>query len=876
MREWWSRLRQWVARDTVTRELDEEISYHIEMAEQRYLRAGHAPAEAHRLARVQFGSSERFREEARREVGAPVLEDFLHDVSHALRALRSTPVFTAVAIGSLALGIGLNTAIFSIVDAVLLRPAPYPEPERLAYITVRSTGKERGGGFSIADFEGIRDVAGIAAAGAYLHAGSGVAWRGDAGAEQIDATRVTSGVLRALRVSPVLGRLPGAEDDRPGAPLVVLLGHEFWRNRLAARADVIGATLQLDGEPHQVVGIMPPGFRLPGTPRAELWPILQLEPAQARAPFWLRVVARLDPDASLAAVSTALTGAERAIRERFPESPPQWDFQLQPLREYLVRDSKRMMLVLAGAALLVLLLASANVANLLLGRTLGRAGELSLRSALGAGRGRLVRQLVTESLCVGVAGGSAGLLVAYGTIELAAAFAPRGLAALTELSLHTRALVFALATSLLVGILVGALPALRVPTSLAQALRSGQRTGEGRERARLRQGLVVVQFALAVTLLIGAGLLVSSLRQLRSVATGAAREGVLVVRLSLPEARYPESADTRRFFEQLEERVGALPGVRIAAVSMAVPPSRLVMTNPFMPEGYVLGPDELAPLAEELMVSPGYFDALDIDLLGGRAFTAADHADAPRVVIVNRTLAERYFPGRDPIGRMLQSANPDPAAPPRRIVGVVDDVRYQGLREERMPTVYKAFAQSPWWRTMYLVVRSSVEPTSLVPSIRREVSGLDPEVPLQQVRTMDELMNEAVAGPRLQTGLIASFALLALVLSSAGIYAVMSYAVARRRREASVRMALGARRAQILRLMLVEALQLAVLGSVIGVAVAVLLTRLLESGLYGVEPLDLPTYARAVSILLAVGALAALIPALRAARAEPAQALRAD
>ncbi|HVE79834.1 MAG TPA: ABC transporter permease, partial [Gemmatimonadaceae bacterium] len=656
------------------------------------------------------------------------------------------------------------------------------------------------------------------------------------------------------------------------------LSHAFWRDHFAAAPSALGGTLVLDGEPHTVVGVMPPGFTLPGLPDDDVWPIARLEPPRYRAPFFLRAVARLAPGASAEQARAQLAALARRGKAQYPDSPPEWSYQVTDLKTLLVRDIRPTVLILYGAVALILLMSVGNVANLMLARATARARELAVRTALGAGRARLAAQLVTESTLVALLGGVLALALAHAGVRLLVAMAPGELPRLHEVRVDGVVLLFTAAVALAAGLLVGVAPALALRHgALADELRGGNKGGtDSRERRRVRSALVVAEFALAIMLMVGAGLTIHSLLRLQRVQPGARADHVLVARLSLPEARYPEPAQTEAFFDQLLARVAASPGVSEVGIGMAVPPNRLVMTDPFTPEGKTFAAGESAPLAEELMVSPGYFRALGIPLARGRNFTDADREGAPPVAIVNETMARRFYPVGDAVGRWIQTGDPDPEAPKLTIVGVVPDVKYTGLDAEPAPTIYVPFKQHRWWRTMYVVVRGSGDPLRHLPAVRGAVAAVDPQVPLQEARTMDDLLFASVAEPRFRAGLLGGFGAIALLLASAGIFGVMSYTVNQRRRETGVRLALGASRGDVMRVVVGEGVRLAMAGVVLGLLLALALARTLAAVLYEVSPLDPATFAATATLLVIVGLAACAVPAYRASRTDPMIAMRGE
>ncbi|MEO7963392.1 MAG: ABC transporter permease, partial [Gemmatimonadaceae bacterium] len=561
-------------------------------------------------------------------------------------------------------------------------------------------------------------------------------------AEQIIGARVTAGLWRAFGVTPVAGRLPLPAEDIPGGERVVMLSYAFWRDRYGASPAAIGQSLTLDGERHTIIGVMPPSFSLPRRPRDDVWPVLQLEPPTARAPFYLNVIGRLKTGVDEGRARAELTTVAATVKRTYPDATSEWTYLLTDLRTTIVRDARATVLILYGAVALVLLLAAANVANLFLARATVRGPELAIRTALGAGRRQLALQLVTESVMVAIVGGALGLLLALGGVRLLAVAVPGNLPRMNEVSIDGTVLMFTIVVALVTGVVVGIAPAIQVPRrALSSQLREGGRGGgEGSERRRVRAMLVVGEFAVAVTVLIGAGLVVNSLLHLQRVSAGTPSEGILAIQLTAPEARYPKMEQAEEFFDNVTRSVAAIPGVAGVGISMAVPPDRLVMTNPFTPEGKVFAPGEIAPLAEEMMVSPSYFSTLRIPVLRGRAFFETDRQGAPNVAIVNETFAKRYFPGAEAVGRWVQTGDPDPKADRLTIVGIVPDVKYQGLDAHSEPTIYVPYRQNRWWRSMYVVVRTAGAPLAVLPAIRASVRSVDPQVPLREVRTMDQLL----------------------------------------------------------------------------------------------------------------------------------------
>jgi len=807
------------------------------------------------------------------------MNGIVQDVRYGVRMLLRSPGLTAAAILGLALGIGANTAIFSVVDAVLLRPLPYPDADRLLSVhQVWATSPDEHDVLSTDDVVALREgAAAFMQAAAYFSPAGGFAITGGGEPEQVRGTTVTAELFDALGTRPALGRafLPG--DDSLGAEPVVVLSHALWQRRFGGDPQVVGRLLTVDSRPHTVVGVMPKGFRFPRDGVADLWPIFRPERSSSRPPYYIRTVARLRPGVRPADVQGALQSITRQIKEQFPDSPADWRLDAAPLKGELVGDVRPALLVLLGAVALVLLIATANIANLLMARATARRQEMAIRAALGAGRARLVRQLLTESLMLAGAGGLFGILLSHWGSDLLVRLGPSDLPRLHEVGIDLRVLLYTATVTILSGILFGLAPAVGVSRpGLASKLHTGARGTTDHAGRRLRSLLVVTEFALAVMLLCGAGLLIRSFLRLQQVSPGFDAGGILTASVSLPQARYPDEAARSAFFREVVERAGSLPGVQAAAISMALPPDLLVMTNPYTVEGRPLPPGRNPPAVAQLLIGGDYFRVLGVPLLRGRAFTDADTAAAPQVIIINQTMAATQFPGEDPIGRRIQLGDPDPQSPWVTIVGVVGDVKYTGLDSAPEPTMYTPYEQNLWWPTMYLVMRSSVDPAGLAQAVRAQVAALDPLLPMAQVRTMDELLGRSVAEPRFRTTLLGIFAAVALLLATVGIYGVVSYTVGQRTQEFGIRMALGARRQDVLALVLGQGMVLAGIGVAIGLVASLALNRVLAGILFGVSPTDLVTFCAVPLVMVAAALLACYVPARRATRVDPMVALRSQ
>jgi len=805
--------------------------------------------------------------------------NLVQDLRYGARTLARNPGVTAAAILALALAIGANTAIFSVVNAVLLRPLPYPDADRLLSVhQLWDTSPDEHDVLSSDDVVELREgSAEVMQVAGYFSPVGGFALTGDGEPEQVAGTAMSAEAFDVLGTPPALGRAFLPDDDRPGAEPVVVLSHALWQRRFGGDPSIVGRSLSVNSQDHTVVGVMPAGFRFPRDSVADLWPIFRPERSLGRPPYYVSAVARPRPGQGPAEVRGVLQSVTRRIQERFPDASAEWRLAAAPLKDEVVGNVRPALLLLLGSVGFVLLIATANIANLLLARATARRKEMAIRAALGATWTRLARQLVTESLILAAAGGLLGILLSLWGTEILVRLGPRNLPRLQEVGIDLRVLLYTAALTTLSGILFGLAPAARATFGgLAPALLAGARGTTDRGGRRLRSLLVVSEFALAVMLLCGAGLLIRSFLHLQDVSPGFDAGGILTASISLPEGRYADGAARSTFFRQLVERAGILPGVQAAAISMALPPNLLVMTNPYTVEGRPLPPGRNPPAVAQLLIGGDYFDALGVTLLRGRDFSEADADGAPGVVIINETMAATLFPNEDPIGRRLQLGDPDPESPWVTIVGVAADVKYTGLDRTPEPTMYTPYDQNLWWPTMYLVLRSSVDPAGLTQAVRAQVAALDPLLPVARVRTMNELLGQSVAEPRFRTTLLAIFAAVALLLATVGIYGVLSYSVGQRTQEIGIRMALGAQGRDVLTLVLRQGITLAGLGLAIGLAAAASLSRVLASLLFGVGPMDLATFGAVALVMLAAALLACYVPARRATRVDPLVALRTE
>ena len=820
-----------------------------------------------------------------------MIDTLRHDLGQALRSLRRRPTFAALAVATLALGIGATTAIFSVVNGVLLRPLPYQRPAEVMMVHTRLDGVP-GKEFSPPEYWDLRErnrsFSRIAAFsnGTLTLTGSGTPERFDAGYVSADA-------IPLLGVAPALGRSFAAEEDLPGRPPVVLLSDGLWKRRFGADPRIVGRTLILDDRPTTVIGVMPPGFQLPthylGT-GMEAWTLLQLDPVAERSErgwHWLSVIGRLRPGVDHLSAEREVGGIMSAMVKEYPnEYDEAFTGSVTASAEQLVGDIRPILLVLMGAVALLLLIAAANVASLFLARAEERHREIAVRAALGARAGRIVRQLLTESATLAVVGGAAGLLLAaYGTRALVAA-APPTLPRLDAIGLDLPVLAFTAVISIVTGLLFGLAPAwYAARPDLSRALTDGGRGGSaGARRQRFRRGLVVTQIALALVLVVAAGLLIRSFERMRGVDPGFEPEGLLTAWLELSPVRYESNESIRAFFERLVERAEAIPGVRSAAVVKALPMAEPEIGDwSFLREGrFSLPPkQEDWNLSYWQAVGPGYFETMRMPVLQGRGIEAGDRAGTPQVAVVNRTLARQSWPGEDPIGQRLLMGGGATDSVYRTVVGIVGDVRHRGLDAAPRPEIYLPHAQFPAGtgtplRTMRLVLRTEGKPGALPVSLRAALAELDPDIPLTDVQTMEEALGVWAAERRLTMLVVASFALLALALGAVGVYGVMAHLVTQRTREIGIRIALGAVPREILGLVLSQGVRLALMGVGVGLLGALAASRLLTRLLFQTAPTDTSTFVSTAVALALVAVAASLVPAVRAVRTDPVDALRSE
>ncbi|HKA17152.1 MAG TPA: ABC transporter permease [Blastocatellia bacterium] len=803
------------------------------------------------------------------------METLFQDLRYGFRMLYKNPGFTAVALLALALGIGANTAIFSVVNSVLLRPLSYSDPSRL--VMIWENHQQRGGPerewASPADFRDYQEQT-----NSFEHITAFLGWgptlTGQGEPEDLLGAAVSHDTFAMLGIQPALGRTFSEEEDRPGAEKVVVLSNQLWNRRFASDPTIVGKNIALSDESYTVIGVMPRGFTFPILTNAELF--RTVKPAIAglqgcdRGCVILRLIARLKSSVTIEGARAEMNAIAVQTAERYPESNKGVGTTLVPLQEQLVGDVRPAMLVLLGAVGLVLLIACANVANLLLARAATREKEVAIRAALGARRMRLIRQHLTESLTLALIGGMLGLILAFWLVHLLVTFAPKGTPRVAEIAIDPIVLAFTCGVALFTGVAFGLAPALlSSKTNLSNALKEGGRDTSASSRGvRIRSALVVFEVALALMLLIGAGLLIKSFVNLQHIDPGFNPRSALRVDVSLPRTRYPARNQPTAFYKQLIERIVALPGVQSVGGISRLPLSGGGTDTEFEIEGQPPSEPDRQPVAWYSSVTPDYFRTMGIRLIQGREPLESDNADSPKVVVISETLARRYFPDEDPIGKRLVFGTDK-----REIAGIVSDVNHFGLTQDARPTMYFPHAQSPA-RGMSLVVRTASNPLALVASIRNQVSALDQNLATSNVMTLEELVASSIAEPRFTLLLLGSFAAVALVLSGIGVYGVVSYSVSQRSHEIGVRMALGAQVSDVLKLVIAQGMTLVLGGVGVGLLAAFALSRVMSKLLYGVSPTDLTIFAATSLILTGVALGACSVPGRRATRVDPMESLR--
>jgi putative ABC transport system permease protein len=865
------RLRSLFRRGQVEAELNEELRYHLERQIEVNTAAGMSVEEARYAAlRAMHGLDQR-KEECRDMRRVRLIEDLWQDSRFSLRSLLKRPGFTAIALLALALGIGANTAIFSLVNAVILQPLPYRDPDRL--ISVYGTrNRSTQGSVGPTDFLDYRSqnktFEQFAASGSMMLP---MNLTGSGEPERLNASIITGNYFDTFGVRPALGRGFSLENEKTGQDHVTVLSHAFWQTRFGGDPNIVNKTINLDGKAYEVLGVMPAEVVLPQP--AQLWVPINFDAdpeMKMRNARFLRGIGRLKEGVTLDQAQTDTDLIAAQLEQQYPDSNTGWSLRLIPLREILVGGSRTMLFILFGAVGFVLLIACANVANLLLVRAAARQKEIAMRTALGASRLRIIRQMITESLLLAIFGGALGALLAVAGVKLLVSLGEDNIPRTANVKIDATVLAFTLLISLATGLLFGLAPAIRtMKENLVDALKDGIRGGsEATVKNRTRSLLVVFESAIAVMLLIAAGLLIRSLVALQNVDPGFDPNNVLTLRVDLPRQKYNTPEKASNFFEQLETRVAGLPGVEAVGLITDLPLSGEARDMPYRVEGRPATSD--IAFVDFRRVNKNYFSAMRIPLRRGRNFTEQEVRQSDKAIVVSQAFVDSVFPNEEALGKRLIIWS-GIRNEPYEIIGIVGDTRYQSLQGEPSATMYVPTRELLF---VNLVIRTQGDPLSLVGGVRKEVNALDPDQPIAAIRPMTEWVAMSAAGARYRTTLLGLFALLAMILAATGIYGVMSYSVAQRTQEIGVRMALGARPLDVLKLVVRQGMMLALIGVIVGLAGALALTRVMSSLLFGVTERDPITFVAVAALLIVVAFISCFVPALRATRVDPLIALR--
>jgi len=878
-------------RNVLESELDQELRFHFEHEVEKHTRAGMTIEEARRRSRLTFGGHEQVKEDCREAHGTSLLETLFQDIQYGIRIHRKSPGFFLFAALTLALGIGASTAVFSLVNTILLKSSPYPNASRVVvpWRVPPISSDWQTGSFPWADVEFVQLTQTSAAfqnLGAFRKDNFNLT--GPSNPEYLEGVRASAGLFPALGMAPMLGRTFTAEEDQPGHALVVVLSHRLWKSRFGGDRSVIGSTIHLSGLPYTVIGVMPADFTFPnmaGMPASidlpketQLWVPLALPAVPGLGSSDLSVIAELKPNMDLAQARQDLQAFDRRYLEKNPRSKG-WSSDAVPLTKQVVTDTRRPLLLLFGAVCVVLLIACSNVAGLTLNRSLSRNKEFTLRGALGARRGRLVGQLMTESLLLALVGGILGILLAKSSLFFVKHLGPESIPHLHEAGLDLTVFAFALGITLIAGTLFGLAPAFGATRmGLVKALKEGgQRSGGSASAPKIRNALLITQVALALVLVVSAGLLVRTFYHMVDANSGFDATHVVTFEVPLPTTKYSDTDRMAQLYQQVAQRLQSIAGVESVGFASVVPlagPSD--GTNIRIPEHPVTDPAQ-SPAANYMFVSPGYFATIGAPLQRGRAIADGDVLSAMPVTIINSAMAKKFWPGENPMGKQVGVGST--RYPARTIVGVVGDIKQVSLREIPDPTMYVPYTQNeiktwPSMQAMQYAVRTKADPDSLAGSVREAIHSVDPDLPVANFATLTTLVDTSLTTDRFAMLLLSAFGILALVLSAIGMYGVISYSVMQRTPEIGIRIALGARREQILVMVLRQGCRLACAGIAMGLIAALTTTRLMTRFLYGVQPTDPITFAAVSLLLMAVALLACYVPARKAMKVDPMIALR--
>jgi putative ABC transport system permease protein len=869
-------------RDQLNHDLDEELSTYVELVSAEKLRLGISPDEAYRDTRREMGGADQVKQRVRDVWTGVSLERLGQDIRYAARTLAKRPAFTFIAVMTLALGVGASAAIFSVVNAVLLRPLPYSDPSQLVDMSENQPKEGIAGvGMSWPAFtilhDGNRSFSAIA--GIANHALTLTGWGEPA---DVSTVAVTPDFFTLFGTVPLLGRGLVADDGSENAAPVVVLSEDLWRNRMGADPNIVGRAVTLDQRGYTVAGVMPASFRTPFVGQNEqMWIPLAQDPLfrfwRTRPPqtHWLALIARMRPGVSIAQAQSELKAVSSALERRFPEERG-WQLRIKPLQQVIDGDVKTPLLMLLSAVGLLLLIACVNIANLLLARAIGRAKEMALRLALGASLRRIAGQLLVESVLLGLVGGTTGILLAWVSVSVFRSAVPAAVPQYHPIHLDLTVLGASLALTVVASLAFGLAPMLYTVRSNPQtSLRDGSRAGEDRGAQHARNFLAAAEVAVAVVLLVGAGLLLRSFAHLLAVNPGFETEHLVKAEVSLPRYQYATPAQWRAFADQLMTRLEAEHGMEKSAIGLPLPIVDNQVNLPFSISGNPPLPPGKSDTADYVSASPKYFSVMGISLIRGRLFSQDDTTMTPPVALINEALARRYFPHQNPLGRQLVFGFPPNGNVSREIVGVVADIHNVSLAKEPGPMMYVPFEQEPFWGAE-IVVHSTLNPEDVEAAVRAQTHNIDPGLPVTEVETLPEALRSSVAEPRFRTLLLAIFGAIALLLATVGIYGVISYSVSRRTREIGVRIALGAARAHLWRLVIAESAKLALFGLTAGIPAALLLTRFLSILLFAVRPADPPTFIGVAVLLTLVAFAAGCFPARRAMRVDAMTALRCE
>lgn len=889
------RLKSIFQRNKVESELADELHAHMERETEKLVKLGLSRDEAHRRARLLFGGFDKVNEECREARGVYLLETLLQDLRYAARTLRKNPGFTAVIVLTLALGIGASTAVFSIVNSVLLKPLPYPASERIVFPwRLAPRGMQLGYNeipWGRSEFLLLsKESKAFQFLGAFKSDSFNLTGAGEP--VRLNGVRASAGFFPALGVEPILGRPFTTEEDTTGQEHVVILSYSLWQEQLGGDPQIIGRSVELNASTYTVVGVMPASFSFPHAEEmpggftferdVRLWVPLALSvgPPIPSESSELAIVARLASEISISQAQAEMNLMTKRIESFYGVKPAigWFDSRVTPLTAQITGDTRRPLLLIFSAVVIVLLIACSNIASLMLARTLARNREFTLRAALGAGRFRVARQLLTESLLPSMIGGVVGIVLAEAAIHFVKIFGPANLPRLQEVSIDFRVLAFATACSILTGVLFGLAPAIGMSQiNLAESLnQGGQRLSDTGASSKIRKALLVCEIALAFVLVIVAGLLAQSFYRLLSVDAGFHAEHVLTFELSLPELKYPDQQHIAVLYQRATRALQSQPGIESAAIVETLPIGGATESTGIRIPDWTPPNSGVRRYANYTIASPGFFATVGAPILRGREFMESDTANSMPVTVINDAMAKKFWPGQDPIGKQVGPGSP--LYPLTTIVGIAADVKHLSLREEPGPEMYVPYTQKVWpsLLTMEVVVRTRLDVASAVTSARNAIQSVDVDLPIANIKPLASLVDDSVAQPKFSMLLLAAFGAFALILACVGIYGVISYSVAQRTREIGVRVALGASRSNIFGMILGQGARLAGLGIAIGIAAALGVTRMMSSFLYDVRPADPATFVAVCVILFTVAALACYLPARRATRVDPLVALRHD